>query len=390
MILLRLALRNLLGAGLRTWLNVLVLSFAYVAIVWTQGLLEGMNQQAANAMVETEYAGGQYWHEAYDPFDLFSLDDAHGAVPEPLRTLVERGDAAPILIVQGSIYPEGRMRPALLKGIDPGQTVLSLPSSFLEEERDPLPILIGGRMARSTGIRTGDRVTVQWRDVNGTFDALDAEVVHVMNTSVPTVDNGQVWLPLSRLQRMAELAGEATLVVVSGGVQEPPQIPGWTFRGLDFLLEDIRTLVQSKTAGSAILYFILLFLAMIAIFDTQVLSVFRRRKEMGTLMSLGMTRGKVIALFTLEGAMHGVLAAVLAAIYGIPLLTHLARTGWALPVTTDSYGFAIGERLFPVYGAKLVILTIAIVLVMTTIVSYLPTRRISRLKPTDALRGRMT
>jgi ABC-type lipoprotein release transport system permease subunit len=361
-----------------------------VVIIWTQGLLEGMNQQVAHSMIETEYGGGQYWQESFDPYDLFSLDDAHGAIPDPLWDLVRKGDATPILIVQGSIYPEGRIRPVLLKGVDPGQIVLNIPSSVLEEGHEPLPILIGGRMARSSGLRIGDRVIVQWRDVHGTFDALDAEVVHIMTTSVPTVDNGQVWLPLRRLQGMTELENEATLVIVSDRVEEPPSATGWIFRDLNYLLEDIRTLVQSKTVGSAILYFILLFLAMIAIFDTQVLSVWRRRKEMGTLMALGMTRRKVITLFTLEGAMHGVLAAVLAAIYGIPLLSHLARTGWALPVTTDSYGFAIGERLFPVYGVKLVILTVLIVLVMTTIVSHLPTRRISRLKPTDALRGRMT
>jgi len=31
-----------------------------------------------------------------------------------------------------------------------------------------------------------------------------------------------------------------------------------------------------------------------------------------------------------------------------------------------------------------------LVLIVTTIVSYLPTRRIAKLKPTDALRGKMT
>ena len=109
-------------------------------------------------------------------------------------------------------------------------------------------------------------------------------------------------------------------------------------------------MVESKTAGSSILYAIFLALAMLAIFDTQVLSIFHRRREMGTLMALGFTRTKVIGLFTLEGMLNGVLAALVAAVYGIPLLTWMARTGWALPGNTDSYGFAIGERLFPSYS----------------------------------------
>jgi putative ABC transport system permease protein len=167
-------------------------------------------------------------------------------------------------------------------------------------------------------------------------------------------------------------------------------VSGWVFRDLDFLLSDIKQLVQMKSAGATILYVVLIVLAMLAIFDTQVLSIFRRKKEMGTLMALGFTRGRVIRLFTLEGALHGVLAALVAALYGIPFLTWFAGHGWTLPEGMDSYGFAIGEKLFPVYSVGLVVATTLLVLVITTIVSFLPTRRIAKLKPTDALRGRMS
>jgi putative ABC transport system permease protein len=128
---------------------------------------------------------------------------------------------------------------------------------------------------------------------------------------------------------------------------------------------------------------------MLAIFDTQVLSIFHRRKEIGTLMALGLTRGSVIRLFTLEGALNAVLAAVVGALYGIPLFAYAMKVGMPLPASMDAAGFAIGEKLYPAYGAALVVGTTVLVLLVTTIVSYLPTRRIARLKPTDALRGRV-
>jgi putative ABC transport system permease protein len=156
------------------------------------------------------------------------------------------------------------------------------------------------------------------------------------------------------------------------------------------LLKDIDLMVKSKQVGGSIVYVILLCLALLAIFNTQVLSIFRRRKEMGTLMSMGMTRGKIIQLFTLEGALHSVLAAVVAAIYGIPLLLYSAKKGWAMPEAVDDFGMALGEALFPVYGTGLVIGTTILILLATTIVSFLPTRKIAKLKPTDALRGKMT
>ena len=390
MIILKLAVKNLLKAGLRTWLNVFVLSLSYVLIIFTQGVLEGMNKQAEEAMIASEVGGGQYWHPAYDPYDPLSLPDAHEPVHGGLRSLAEAGKAAPVLVIQGTIYPGGRLFTVLVKGIEPGQTVLNIPTSFLDAAGDEIPVLIGNRMAKATGLKAGDTVTLQWRDARGTFDARDATVVQVMMTSVQTIDAGQIWIPLARLRAMTGLEGEATFVILAQGAARPFEAGAWIFKSRDDFLADVRALVESKTAGSSILYAIFLALAMLGIFDTQVLSIFHRRKEMGTLMALGFTRGRLIRLFTLEGALNGVLAMLVASAYGIPLLTWMARTGWALPGDTDSYGFAIGERLFPSYGAGLVAGTTIIVLLTTTVISFLPTRKIAKLKPTDALRGRMT
>ena len=390
MMLLRLAWRNLLGAGLRTWLNVLVLSLSFVAIIAMQGLLQGMNDQVAQAMIDTEYGGGQYWHAAYDPYDPLTLRDAHGRLTPGLVALVERGEATPVLILQGSLYVRGRVRPVLIKGIDPGQTLLRFPSSLMTAPAGMIPALSGARMGKNAGMAKGDEVTLQWRDARGTFDARDVQIAAIFSTSVQSVDNNQIWVPIDTLRRLSRMEGEATLVVLAPGRAAFPVDEIWRFRDLDFLLTDIREVVKSKSVGSSVVYMILLLLAMLAIFDTQVLSVWRRRKEIGMLMALGMTRGKVIRLFTLEGAAHGILAGLVAAAYGLPLLGTLARGGWELPAVTESYGFAVGERLFPVFTLGLVAGTILLVLTVTTIVSFIPVRRIAKLKPTDALRGKFT
>jgi ABC-type lipoprotein release transport system permease subunit len=392
----KLALKNLLGAGLRTWLNVFVLSLSFVLIIFTQGLLEGMNKQAEEAMIATEVAGGHYQHAAYDPYDPLTLVDAHGPVPAPIAALAASGQAAPVQVIQGTIYPEGRLYTVLIKGIDPVQTVVNMPTAALAAPLagDEIPVLVGERMAKTAGLVKGSLFTIQWRDARGTFDARDAVVVEIMKTTVQTIDSGQIWVPLDRLREMTGMAGEATLAIIAQNAPRPSSassVPaGWVFRTQDDFLSTIRAMVESKSVGSSIIYAIFLALAMLAIFDTQVLAIFHRRREMGTLMALGFTRAKVIGLFTLEGMLNGVLAALVAAVYGIPLLGWMARTGWALPGETDSYGFAIGERLFPSYGAGLVAGTTLLVLLTTTVVSFLPTRRIAKLKPTDALRGRMT
>lgn len=391
MIILRLALRNLFGAGLRTWLNVVVLSFSFVLIIWTQGLYKGMGDQAKRAQLDIEYGGGQYWHESYDPYDPLSLQNAHGVVPESLQRMIDEGQATPVLVAQATIYPEGRLQTILLKGIDPEQTIVSFPSYFLAQEgEEELLTVIGNRMAENTGLKVGDTVTVRWRDAQGTFDARDVRIAQVIKTTVQAVDVGQIWIPLEKMRMLMRMENEASLVILDKDTERAPAVSGWTHKSLDILLKDIDALVKSKTIGGSIMYIILLLLAMLGIFNTQILSIFRRRKEMGTMMAMGFTRVKIIQLFTLEGAMHSVLAAAVAAIYGIPLIIYFSKHGWAMPEATDSYGFALGERLFPTYGAGLVIGTIVLILFVTTIVSFLPTRKIAKLKPTDALRGKLS
>ena len=386
MLAIKLAFRNLIGAGLRTWLNIIVLSFSFLIIIWNRGVINGWDRQARDDTKNQEIGGGQYWHENYDPYDPFTLTDAHGIISEKL---LDKSNYTPVLIAQATIYPGGRVQSVLLKGIEPDQKILTFPTESLKSEIEEIPVMLGSRMAENNKLKIGDFVTVRWRDANGTFDAADAKVVHIFKTDVPAIDNGQMWVPLQRLQTMMQMHGEATLVVANQEITTAPDLLHWLFQDQDALLKDFAELIKMKNVGGYIMWFILLLLAWIAIFDTQVLSIFRRQKEIGTDIALGMTRGQVIRLFTVEGAMHGILAAILAAIYGGPLLYLQAVKGFAMPKGTDDMGIAIADTIYPYYGVGLVVITALVVLVTTTIVSFLPTRRISKMNPTDAIRGKI-
>ena len=389
MLSLKLAWRNLIGAGLRTWLNVIVLSISFVVIIWHRGMLDGWHEQARRDTIDWEIGGGQFWQKNYDPYDPFTLVDSHESLPAEWQEQIAANTLTPILISQATIYPEGRMQSVLLKGIGPGQTILKLPTENLAEISHEIPVMIGTRMAESAKLNIGDVVTIRWRDINETFDAAEAKIVGLFRTNVPKIDNGQLWLPLERLRQMMQMPGEATIVVASPEKVKYADLTGWTFRDQKYLLSDIDQTIAQKKIGGSIIYVILLLLAMLAIFDTQVLSIFRRQREIGTQMALGMTRGQVIRLFTLEGAMHSILAAGVAAVYGIPLLSLQAKYGIAMPENTDQYGMAIAETTFPVYSLGLIITTTIVIFITATIVSFIPARKISRMKPTDAIRGKI-
>lgn len=389
-VLFKLALRNILGAGLRTWLNVGALSFAFVVVTWMQGLYVGMLQQMITASVDADYGGGQYWHKVYDPYDPLSLEDAHGKPSARLQEQVDSGQATPILLVSGAIFPQGRAQPAVLRGIDPAQNIVNIPAATLVK-KEMLPAMIGERMARDSNLNIGDTVTVRWRDVDGTFDATDVEIVHIMKTTVPGLDFSQLWLAIDDLRGMIGTPGESSFLITrkyyaAPGIKDAEFI----FKDLDFLLADERAIYRSKQVGGSILYVILLSMAFLAIFDTQVLAIFRRRKEIGTLMALGMDRFEVVSLFTIEGSMYGLLALLVGAVWGIPLMAYTSIIGiYFPPEMVEGFGMALGSRLYTSYAPGVYGVTLALLMLAVTIVSFLPARKIAKMKATDALRGKV-
>ena len=101
-----------------------------------------------------------------------------------------------------------------------------------------------------------------------------------------------------------------------------------------------------------------------------------------------MTNWSVNLLFAFEGCMIGLFSLFTAVLYGLPLLYYLAKKGIVLPSMVQQSQFAIGLTLYPKYGLKLFIMTGMILIVSVIIVSFLPTRRITKLNPTAALKGK--
>ena len=244
-------------------------------------------------------------------------------------------------------------------------------------------------MAKSLKIASGDKLLIRWRDKNGTFDAREIEIASVFDNDVPSVDKGQIYLRLEVLQKMMGMKNQATLLV-AGENFDMRKLPGWEFKGLDFLLADMDELIQTKKISGTIIQALLLIIALIAIFDTQVLSIFRRQREIGTYIALGMTRSQVVGIFTVEGGAHSILAALLGAVYGIPLFLWINRTGISMNYTQDmDFDIPISDAIFPYYSLQLIAISIFLVVISATIVSYLPARKIAKMKPTDALKGKL-
>jgi ABC-type lipoprotein release transport system permease subunit len=386
----RIALKNLLGARLRTFLNVLVTAFSFFLILFMSAMYDGMLQHAKQVTMDTEIAGGAYWHPEYDPLDPMTFEDAHSAPPAAVQALVDEKKAFPVLVSQASIYPGGRIMPTIMKGIPPAQNIVNMPTDALFGHEDiAIPVLIGKGMASESKLEVGDAFTIRWLDADLTYDANEGTVVHIMDTENFKLDMGHIWIPLNKAQSMLAMEGEATYVTYEKGVPPVQDKGDWIPRDINYLVQDMEAIIEADKPGAQIMYLILLALAAMGIFNAQVLSIFRRGREIGTLMAIGMTRPRVVGLFTLEGGLNAVLAAVATLIFFGPVLWYFGKYGIPLPIDYTEMGMLVAKRLIPVYTIGLIVSTTILVSLIVLIVSYIPSRRIAKMKPTNALRGKV-
>ena len=396
----KIAIKNLIGARLRTFLNVFVTSISFFVILFISGMYDGMRQYAKQTTINTEIAGGSYWHPNYDPLDPMSFEESHSPIPDNVKNLIDSKEAFPILVSQASIYPNGRMMPVIMKGISPEQSIINMegnntdkvnPTKMLANQDEiEIPVLIGSGMAEKAQLEEGDTFTIRWLDSEKTYDAMEGTVIHIMNTENFKLDIGTIWIPIKTAQSMLEIEDEATYVTYNKNIEQLKNSGDWLHRDVNYLISDIEAAIEADKPGNQILFMILLSLTAMGIFNAQVLSIFRRGREIGTLMALGMTRSRVVGLFTLEGALNSFLATAMTVIVFGPILWYFGEKGIPLPMNYSEMGLMIAKRLIPVYSVGLILTTTILIAIIVLLVSYLPSRKISKMKPTDALRGKIT
>jgi len=356
-------------------------------VVFNISLYNGFQAQTTRNMIRTDVAGGHYKAPGFDILSPTEWEDFTQKIPEVLNNLAYSQKAS-ALVQQGQLYPNRRLYPVQLRGIDINQTLLDLPldglKSYGGEVEDIIPAVLGVKMAQKAHLKKGDTAVLKWRDRHGVVDARDLLVVDVVTMVNSRVDEGVLWLRLDHLRDMTGRHDEVSWVAVG---EFQGAVRGMEFNTVKELIADILNLIENDRKYAKIFWVILIFLAGIGVFNTQILNVFKRQKEIGTLMALGMTAAQVVGLFTLEGSMAALLSVVVALILGTLLFAWFQSVGLDISHLSESTIPVSENILLDIHSGEVVATLIIIVCVMV-LVSWLPVRKITRLDPTLALRGR--
>ncbi|HIO24060.1 MAG TPA: FtsX-like permease family protein [Nitrospinaceae bacterium] len=381
------AKKNFSRQGLRATLNVLVTALSIIALIFMLSLLNGFQAQATRNLVNTDVGGGHYRAPGFDILSPTKWEDHTVNIPAPLLRLHNK-DKAEVLVLQGQLYPNRRLYPVQIRGISMEQSLLKLPldnlKTFPKNMDGLIPAVVGAKMAKKSHLQKGDTLTLKWRDKSGAVDAKDVLIVDVGDMLNPRVDEGVVWLRLDHLRAMTDREREVSWVAVRNYIGP---VVGFEFQPVELLMGDLLALLRQDRMNSKILWAILMILVCISVFNTQMLNIFKRQKEIGTLMALGMESTRIVRIFTLEGGLAAVWALLVAVLLGLPFFIWFQGIGFDVSHLSEST-LPIRETIYPDYQPMEIIYSLIIVFVLTVISAWLPVKKITRLDPTMALRGR--
>ena len=240
--------------------------------------------------------------------------------------------------------------------------------------------IIGRELADDLGVSVGDRLSLVTGDVT---DSL--RVTALVNFGVRELNRRTVIVPLRTAQSLASLPGGATsLDLVLRDVWVAQELAANLSRRFPYKVESwqeanaqLVAALNAQSISTTLIRAVVMVVVALGIASVLVVSVVQKRREIGILRAMGATRGQVLRIFLLQGAIVSALGSVLGIVLAVALIwafTTLVRGADGLPL------FAI--TLSP----KLALQVAAIATLCGVLAAVAPARRAARLDPAQAIR----
>ncbi|RKR69816.1 lipoprotein-releasing system permease protein [Acidovorax sp. 94] len=248
----------------------------------------------------------------------------------------------------------------------------------------PGEAIVGCELASDLGVRVGDRLTVQTSGAGGTVSD-SVRVTALVDLGVKDLNRRTVIVPLRAAQSLLALPGGASQLDLTLKdvwvaqtlaralqMQFPYKIESWQESNAQLV-----SALNAQSISTSIIRGVVLAVVVLGIASVLVVSVVQKGREIGILRAMGATRGQVLRVFLVQGAVVGALGSALGLLLAVGLIwvfTHFVRGSDGLPL------FSIALPL----GMALQIALIASVCGVLAAVA--PARRAAALDPAQAIR----
>ena len=248
----------------------------------------------------------------------------------------------------------------------------------------PGEAILGRDLAADLGVRVGDRVAVVISSSSGSVSDT-VRITALVDLGVRDLNRRTVIVPLRAAQSLVGLPGGATnLDLVLTDVWAAPDIAAGLARRWPYKVESwqdtnapLVSALNAQSVSTGLIRAVVMVVVVLGIASVLVVSVVQKQREIGILRAMGATRGQVLRIFLLQGAIVGALGSALGVLLAVLLV-------WAFSTFVKG---SDGLPLFNITLAPGLALRIAaIATVCGVLAAVAPARRAAALDPAQAIR----
>ena len=222
--------------------------------------------------------------------------------------------------------------------------------------------------------------------------ALDFEFVGLYGQpGLPLRDKKIGIVPLSFAQALLRMEGRATEIAVAIENLEAAELIKPLLQaavGPEYEVttwHDVAPAIDDQVAGQnfvlSLISAVFLFVALLGIANTMLMSVLERTREIGTMMSVGVRRRQILTLFLLEAALLGLAGGILGAAAGGGFVLYYGYKG----IVMRFPGMLAAMHVHPTVSIGYILFILALASGGAALAALWPSLRASRMRPVEAL-----
>ncbi len=411
-----LAMKNLSRYKRRTAITAIAIAFGLMMFIIVDSLLLGVEQESVRNLIWYETSSVRIHTKEHWPDRLlFPLEEG---IEQPQKvidllkqdgyTATERTMFKADMILYSEDFGEDGNLSVMVTGIDPEQDneVFHFEDTLLEgrflNKGEQNGMLLGSWLAEDIGAEIGYWVTLVTRGNGGFFEAIDVQVVGIVNCPNPNVNRTLVMMDKDTAGAVLGMDGAVTEIDILLPGRSDVDIEVNKIQatlganGLDNLearswremAKDYLAIAEAKRGGTGVILFLVFIIAAVGISNTMLMAMYERTRELGMMRALGMKDNHIRLAFIIEAGGIGLLGALAGILLGALANIFLANVGINIGflLRDMDIGYRIQSIMRGTWSIKSFIITFVSGIFLSMLVSFFPIRRALKMDIPTCLR----
>lgn len=399
-----LAWRNIWRNPRRSVLTLSAIAFACILLVFMLSFQLGSYESMINASVRLSTGHIQIQAQGYHKDQKMEQVVEH---PEGLIGQLKSVPGVTGVTTRSYAFAmassAARTRGLMVMGIDPESEgmVTTLPAQIRSghylDKGDTGNCLIGTLLSRMLKVDIGDEITLLGMGRDGSVAATVVKVKGICSSGIEEVDRSIIRMTISDFDQVFTMNSSVHAIAISAAdlssigkikavLKNMTDLENLAILDWSDLTPGLMQSIKLDLASGFLMYMALVLVVAFSITNTFIMAIFERAREFGVLLAIGVRPGRLMKMLLVEAFILNSMGIIFGMVAGAGITLFFQSRGIDIGEAGQMVAqYGLSTRFYPRLSIISLLTGPAIVMVITWLSALIPTLRVRKMTPVDAM-----